>query len=124
MRSSQTTFLSLFGAGLATLSAALLAACAPDVAAPAGDLRALVVSATDAGSAPPRSELRTWVADNLSRAPHQLTRVERTDGVQQLRVQAGFQHATIAVVRADGVVEQRCIDDEHEARQLLDEVAR
>lgn len=87
--------------------------------APLGGQVQAVRAGTDAAGLAP--ELRARVERDLSRAPDDLRVVARPDGLQQVFVQRGFRHATIAVAAPDGGTSQRCLTDAEEAVRLLEQ---
>ena len=56
----------------------------------------------------------------LSRSSAQLKMRNRTDGIKELEIVEGFQHATMVVRAADGSRHIECVDDAERAAELLE----
>lgn len=95
---------------LAALS--LVAACSADMPDSGAD------------GVPPPIDVRTLalrgVRTALSRTPSQLAARQRSDGIKELQIMAGFQHATMIVRAADGSRYIECADDAERAAELLE----
>lgn len=70
----------------------------------------------DGGAAP--GNVDAHLARMLSRTPANV-RVEQRDGLTQVRIVGGFQHATFVTASADAGLERSCSSDADEARALL-----
>lgn len=109
---------------LHSLSAALilsmLAACSSSEFEPIERTQQpLAVVTTDDGGV----SARAVIEQQLSRSSANLRFVERPEGVRQVRIMGGFQHATIVVRAADGGLARQCVSDVRQARELLGEAA-
>jgi hypothetical protein len=69
-------------------------------------------------------DTRRQIEQQLSRNPGNLRQFEPEDGVRRVRIESGFQHATVVVRNADGTRSQHCVDSAEHALRLLDEVKR